>query len=81
MGKKGKEVKKGYYKKSKRNTAVTFDEEDRHNYLQGMIGAKKRRREFYNKKMEQEQKETRKQERHDHKEQRREELQKAKDLL
>ena len=47
----------------KRNTAVTFDAEDRHNYLKNMIGAKNRRREFYNKKMEEEKKETRKQER------------------
>lgn len=52
MGKKDKEAKKGFHKKNKRNTAVTFDEEDRHNYLKSMIGAKKRRREFYHKKME-----------------------------
>jgi len=31
-------------KKMKRNTAVTFDEQDRSNYLKGMIGSKKRRR-------------------------------------
>jgi len=31
-------------KKMKRNTAVTFDENDRSNYLKGMIGSKKRRR-------------------------------------
>jgi hypothetical protein len=64
MAKKNKEGKKGFHKKNKRNTAVTFDAEDRHNYLKNNIGAKKRRREFYNKKMEEEHKESRKQERH-----------------
>ncbi len=46
-----------------------------------MIGAKKRRREFYQKKVEREQKETKHQERVELKAHRRQELQKAKDLL
>ena len=36
---KGKQIKK-----MKKNSAVTFDPEERKNYLQGMIGAKRRRR-------------------------------------
>lgn len=31
-------------KKLKKNTAVTFDPEERQKYLKGLIGAKKRRR-------------------------------------
>ena len=37
----------------KKQTAVTFDEEDRNQYLKSMFGAKKRRKEFYQKKVEQ----------------------------
>ena len=35
----------------KKQTAVTFDEDDRNQYLKSMFGAKKRRREFYQKKL------------------------------
>lgn len=41
-----------HHRQSAKNSAVTFDPEERKNYLKGMIGAKKRRREFYMKKME-----------------------------
>lgn len=44
-------------KKLKKNTAVTFDANERQNYLKANIGAKKRRREFYLKKMENQKKE------------------------
>ena len=44
---KGKQIKK-----MKKNSAVTFDADERKNYLQGMIGAKRRRREFHLKKVE-----------------------------
>jgi len=69
------------HKNNKKNSAVTFDYQERQNYLKGMIGAKKRRREFYQKKVEQELKESKKQERADYKAQRREELQKARELV
>ena len=48
-------------KKLKKNTAVTFDSDERKNYLKGMIGAKKRRRQFYLKKVENQKKEERQQ--------------------
>lgn len=45
MGKQQQNHKKNnQHKKSKKNTAVTFDYEERQSYLKGMIGAKKRRR-------------------------------------
>jgi hypothetical protein len=45
MGSNNKPHKKSnQFKHKKRNTAVTFDSEDRNNYLNNMIGAKKRRR-------------------------------------
>jgi len=53
MGKQQNNKKYNQHKKSKKNTAVTFDFEERQNYLKNMIGAKKRRREFYYKKVEQ----------------------------
>ena len=42
MGKKTKQKFTGHRKK--RQTAITFDENERSNYLKNMIGAKKRRR-------------------------------------
>ena len=60
------------HKNNKKNSAVTFDYQERQDYLKGMIGAKKRRREFYQKKVEQELKDSKKQERSDHQAQRRE---------
>lgn len=68
-------------KQHKKNSAVTFDEDERSNYLKGMIGCKRRRREFYLKKVEKETKDAKKQERLDYKAQRRDELRKAKELL
>ena len=65
----------------KKHSAVTFDAEERSKYLKGMIGAKNRRRQFYQKKVEREKKEERHQERTEVKAQRRDQLQKAKDLL
>ena len=47
--------------KKKRQTAITFNAEERTNYLKNMIGAKKRRKQFYIKKSEQQQKEVKKQ--------------------
>lgn len=61
MGKKANKQKQ--MKKLKKQSAVTFDPEERRNYLKGMIGAKKRRREHYYKKVEREQKELKQQER------------------
>ena len=58
-------------KKLKKNTAVTFDADERKNYLKGLIGAKKRRREFYLKKVETQKKEERQLEKAEIKAQRR----------
>lgn len=47
MAKKNQNVPKytsNQHKKNKKNSAVTFDEEERSNYLKGMIGCKRRRR-------------------------------------
>lgn len=63
---KGKNKQTRQKRQNKKNTAVTFDPEERSNYLKGMIGCKKRRREFYFKKVEREQKEAKKQDRSDH---------------
>lgn len=40
----GKKTKKQNPSKLKKHSAVTFNAEERKQYLQGMIGAKKRRR-------------------------------------
>lgn len=45
MGKKTNKQKQ--YKKQHKQSAVTFDADERKQFLQGMIGAKKRRREHY----------------------------------
>ena len=39
-------------RKQKQNSAVTFDEEERSNFLKGMFGAKKRRKQFNKKRVE-----------------------------
>jgi hypothetical protein len=44
MAKQQHNKKHSQNKKSKKNSAVTFDFEERQSYLKGMIGAKKRRR-------------------------------------
>ena len=52
MGKKNNKSNMRSQRKQKATTAITFDEEERSNFLKGMFGAKQRRREFYKKKME-----------------------------
>lgn len=42
------------FRKRKAVTAVTFDENERHEYLSSMVGAKRRRREFYKNKVAEE---------------------------
>lgn len=49
----GKNNKNKMVHKKKKQTAITFNAEERTNYLKNMIGAKKRRKEFYIKKSEQ----------------------------
>ena len=44
MAKQQHQKKNNQNRKNKKNSAVTFDFEERQNYLKGMIGAKKRRR-------------------------------------
>ena len=81
MAKQGQGKSRKQFKNEKRNRAVTFDPEERRQHLKNMIGSKKRRREFYHKKMEKEEKEQKRQDRSDHKNHRRDELRKAKELL
>lgn len=52
MGKNNKSKQGNQARKLKKTSAVTFDPEERRQYLKGMIGAKNRRREFYQKKVE-----------------------------
>ena len=65
----------------KKFSAVTFDENERESYLKGMYGAKKRRKQHYIHKVEEEGKIQRKMEKAEIKHRRKEQIEKLKKLL